>query len=180
MFKLRKMTLVFISASVAVLQPAFSASAQETSSEFRQLQTLLEAKKWDDADRETVSILRNNPTSCPNLRAIDQLWMQHSNNKYGLTPQLEIWQKAGKGLNCQSCEGEIKEFSEKVGWKLGSQATPMLGDFPAQYPTVAALGWQGYVDGDATMQILFGTRNTWQAWKIQGYNLFSTFANCSK
>jgi len=68
MFKFGKMTLVFITASVAVWQPAFSASAQETSSEFRQLQTLLEAKKWDDADRETVSLLRNNPTSCPNLR----------------------------------------------------------------------------------------------------------------
>jgi len=34
MFKFGKMTLVFITASVAVLQPAFSASAQETSSEF--------------------------------------------------------------------------------------------------------------------------------------------------
>ncbi|MEG4408754.1 GUN4 domain-containing protein [Microcoleus sp. MON2_D5] len=180
MFKCGKVILVFITASVAVLQPAFRVRAQETSSEFRQLQTLLEAKKWDDADRETVSLLRNNPTSCPNLRAIDQLWMQHSNNKYGLTPQLEIWQKTSNGLNCKTCEGEIKEFSEKVGWKLGPQATPMLGDFPAQYPTVAALGWQSYVDGDATMQILFGTRNTWQAWKVQGYNLFSTFANCGK
>lgn len=180
MFEFGKMTLVFITASVAILLPVVRTTAQETSSEFSQLQTLLEAKKWDDADRETVSLLRNNPTSCPNLRAIDQLWMQHSSNKYGLTPQLEIWQQTGKGLNCQTCEEEIKEFSKKVGWKLGSQATPMLGDFPAQYPTVAALGWQGYVDGDATMQILFGTRNTWQAWKVQGYNLFSTFANCGK
>ena len=180
MFKIGKNTLAFIGVSVAVLLPAWRVRAQETSSELRQLQTLLEAKKWDDADRETISILRNNPTSCPNLRAIDQLWMQHSNNKYGFTPQLEIWQQTKNGLKCQTCEGEIKEFSEKVGWKLGTQATPMLGDFPAQYPTVASLGWQAYADGDATMQILFGTRNTWQAWKVQGYNLFSTFANCGK
>jgi hypothetical protein len=178
MFKFGKMTLVFITASVAVLQPAFLARAQETSSEFRQLQTLLEAKKWDDADRETVSLLRNNPTSCPNLRAIDQLWMQHSNNKYGFTPQLEIWQQTGKGLNCQTCEEEIKEFSKKVGWKLDSRETPLLGDFPAQYPTVAALGWQSYVGRDTSF---FGDRrNTWQASKVQGYNLFSTFANCGK
>lgn len=180
MFKFEKITLAFIAVFVAVWQQSFPVQAQETSSEFRQLQTLLEAKKWDDADRETVSILRNNPTSCPNLRAIDQLWMQHSNNKYGLSPQLEIWQQTENGLKCETCEGEIKEFSEKVGWKLGTQATPMLGDFPAQYPTVASLGWQAYADGDATMHILFGTRNTWQAWKVQGYNLFSTFANCGK
>ncbi len=180
MFKFAKMTLVLITASVAVVQPVVRVHAEESSSEFRQLQTLLEAKKWDDADRETVSILRKNPTSCPNLRAIDQLWMQHSNKKYGLTPQLEIWQKTGNGLNCKTCEGEIKEFSEKVGWTLGQQATPMLGDFPAQYPTVAVLGWQSYVEGDATMQVLFGTRNVWQSWKVQSYNLFSTFADCGK
>jgi hypothetical protein len=177
MFKLGKTPLVLIAVSVAVLQPALPARAQQTSSEFRQLQTLLEAKKWDDADRETVSILRNNPTSCPTLRAIDQLWMQHSNNKYGFTPQLEIWQKTGKGLNCETCQDEIKEFSEKVGWTLGSQATPLLGDFIAQYPTVASLGWQNYVGRDT----MLGDRGTtWEASKVQGYNLFSIFANCGK
>jgi GUN4-like len=180
MLKIAKTTLALVAGTVAILLPIVRATAQETSSEFTQLQTLLEAKRWDDADRETVSILRNNPTSCPNLRAIDRLWMQHSNNKYGLTPQLEIWQKTENGLNCKTCEGEIKEFSEKVGWKLGSQVTPLLGEFPAQYPTVAALGWQGYVDADATMNILFGTRNAWQAWKVQSFNLFSTFASCGK
>jgi GUN4-like len=118
LLKLGKTTLALIAVSVAILLPVVRATAQETSSEFTQLQTLLEAKRWDDADRETVSILRNDPSSCRNLRAINRLWMQHSNNKYGLTPQLEIWQQAGKGLNCQTCESEIKEFSEKVGWKL--------------------------------------------------------------
>jgi hypothetical protein len=178
MLKLEKTTLALIAGTVAILLPIVRATAQENSSEFTQLQTLLEAKRWDDADRETISILRNDPYSCRNLRAIDRLWMQHSNNKYGLTPQLEIWQQTDKGLNCQTCESEIKEFSEKVGWKLGTQATPMLGEFPGQYPTVAALGWQGYLGRDTSF---FGdARNTWQAWKVQSYNLFSTFASCGK
>lgn len=172
-------SLALIGASVAVLQPAFPAHAQETNSELGKLQTLLENKRWDEADRETTSLVRNNPTSCPNLRNIDRLWMQYSNNRYGLTPQLGIWQEVG-GAKCTTCEDQIKQFSEKVGWNLAQQATPLLGDFPAQYPTVASLGWQAYVEGDATSSILFGTRNTWQSWKVQGYNVFSTFASCGK
>jgi hypothetical protein len=47
------------------------------------------------ADRETVSVLGNNWVNlcCPNHCAIDGMWMRSSNGKYGLTPQLENWQK---------------------------------------------------------------------------------------
>jgi hypothetical protein len=71
--KLRKQSLALIGTFIAVLQPAFTANSQESNSEFSKLQSLLEAKKWYEADQETVSLLGNNPAnlSCPNLRAID-------------------------------------------------------------------------------------------------------------
>jgi len=91
--KLGKQSLALIGTFLAVLQPAFTAHSQESNSEFSKLQSLLEAKKWYEADQETVSLLGNNSAnlSYPNLRAIDQMWMRSSNGKYGLTPQLEIW-----------------------------------------------------------------------------------------
>jgi hypothetical protein len=102
-------------------------------------------------------------------------------SKYGLTPQLEIWQKVG-GSNCRTCEGQIKEFSKQVGWNMSSQVSPIPGEFPAQYPTVASLSWQSYFDSDKsiTRYSLFADAQTWQAWRVTEFNLFSTFANCGK
>jgi len=78
--KLRKQSLALIGTFIAVLQPAFTANSQESNSEFSKLQSLLESKKWYEADRETVSLLGNNPAnlSGPNLRAIDGMWMRSS------------------------------------------------------------------------------------------------------
>ncbi|WP_333346934.1 hypothetical protein [Microcoleus sp. w1-18aA5] len=53
--------------------------------------------------------------------------------KYGLTSQLEIWQKVG-AYTCRTCEGQIQNFSKQVGWNMSSQVIPI----PGEYPTVAA------------------------------------------
>ncbi|MEG4088799.1 GUN4 domain-containing protein [Microcoleus sp. Pol12B4] len=152
MIKLGKQSLALIGTFFAVLQPAVTAHSQESTSEFSKLQSLLEAKKWYEADQETVSLIRNNSAnlSCPNLRAIDGMWIQSSNGKYGLTPQLEIWQKVG-GSNCRTCEGQIQDFSKQVGWNMSSQVSPIPGEFPAQYPTVASLSCPSYVDSDKSI-----------------------------
>ncbi|MCU0543362.1 MAG: hypothetical protein MUE44_14510 [Oscillatoriaceae cyanobacterium Prado104] len=63
---------------------------------------------------------------------------------------------------------------------MSSQVSPIPGDFLAQYPTIAALSWQSYVDSDKsiTRYSLFAGGQTWQAWRVTEFNLFSTFANC--
>jgi hypothetical protein len=121
------------------------------------------------------SVLSEPPRDRWDVDAIELL------SKYGLTPQLEIWQKVG-GSNCRTCEGQIKEFSKQVGWNMSSQVSPIPGEFPAQYPTVASLSWQSYVDSDKsiTRYSLFAGAQTWQAWRVTEFNLFSTFANCGK
>lgn len=69
------------------------AQSQEDANRLTQLEALLTAQNWVEADRETIALIRNNPQnlSCANLRAMNQLWVQNSKGKYGFTPQLEIW-----------------------------------------------------------------------------------------
>ncbi|WP_341525527.1 GUN4 domain-containing protein [Nostoc sp. UHCC 0302] len=169
-----------VSVSFIVFHTASPVLSQQASNNFAQLQSLLEARKWYEANEETISLIRNDSAnlSCPNLSSIDQLWVKHSNGKYGFTPQISIWQQVG-GLNCKTCENQIKEFSKKVGWNLSQQVNPVPGDFVGQYPTVATLGWQSYVDSDRSLlnQGFFG-QGTWQAWKIGNFNFFSTLKNC--
>ena len=128
-----------------------------------------------DPQQLRQSVLSEPPRDRWDVDAIELL------SKYGLTPQLEIWQKVG-GSKCRTCEGQIKEFSKQVGWDMNSQVSPILGEFPAQYPTVASLSWQSYVDSDKniTRYSLFAGAQTWQAWRVTEFNLFSTFANCGK
>ncbi|MEG5065667.1 GUN4 domain-containing protein [Microcoleus sp. B3-A4] len=57
------------------------------------------------------------------------MWMQSSNGKYGLTSQLEVWQKLG-GSSCPTCEGQIQNFSKQVGWNMSSQVSPIPREFP--------------------------------------------------
>ena len=120
--KLHKQSLALIGTFLAVLLPTFAANSQENNSEFSKLQSLLEAKKWYEADQETVSLIRNNSAnlSCPNLRTIDRLWMQSSNGKYGLTPQLELWRQVG-GSGCKTCEGQIQEFPRQMSRSFQSR-----------------------------------------------------------
>lgn len=164
------------------VQPVFQALSQERSGEFTSLQSLLEAKKWDEADKATISLIRNDSEnlSCPNLNSIDQLWMKYSNGKYGFTPQIPIWQKVG-GFKCKTCEHEIEKFSAQLGWNLSDQVSPQPGNFAAQYPTVATLGWQHYVNSGSSIlsPLVGGGPKTWQAWRVnKGFNLFSILKNC--
>ncbi len=169
------LSAALINVSVVVVHPAFQAMSQAGVDNFTPLQVLLEARKWDEADKETISLIHNNSEnlSCPNLSSIDQLWMRYSNGKYGFTPQIQVWQKVG-GSKCKTCEREIEKFSTQVGWNLSDQITPLPGNFAGQYPTVAALGWQRYIDSSGSSS----AQQTWQAWRVKGFNLFSVLKNC--
>ena len=86
------------------------------------LEKYLQQQKWKDADEETAWIFyqvmvkenyenwdhlfKNLP--CETLREIDQLWVQNSNSKFGISIQREIYQKSGE---------DWKEFCGCVGWR---------------------------------------------------------------
>lgn len=177
------LALLVVGVSLITAHPVEKAVSAETSNGFAQLETLLQAKKWYEADQETTSLIRNSSSNlaCPNLNAIDKLWLKHSNQKYGFTPQKQIWQQVG-GFKCKTCEDQITNFSKQVGWNLGEQVKPVPGEFIGQYPTVVTLGWLRYVNSDRSLfaQGILG-KGSWQSWKIgEEFNFFAMLKNCDK
>lgn len=86
------------------------------------LENYLQQKQWKNADEETAWIFyqvmvkkkyknwedlcKNFP--CETLREIDQLWVQNSNNKFGISIQREIYQESGE---------DWSKFGGRVGWR---------------------------------------------------------------
>ncbi|MEM1280869.1 MAG: GUN4 domain-containing protein [Cyanobacteria bacterium P01_H01_bin.152] len=97
--------------------------------DYRELQQLLKAKKWREADLETwhrmleavgrnkneyirIEELRNFP--CADLKTIDALWKWHSGGKFGFSVQKAIWEQCGSPTISGK---DWDRFCFKVGWK---------------------------------------------------------------
>ncbi len=94
------------------------------------LQNLLAAKKWKEADQETarvmlkvagrekegwldISSIDNFP--CEDLRTIDQLWVKYSNGRFGFSVQKRIYQSLG---GTREYNQEVwSKYGDKVGWR---------------------------------------------------------------
>jgi hypothetical protein len=78
--------------------------------DYRKLRDLLAARKWQEADKETLRVILavakreqegwlNTSSidnfSCEDLRIIDQLWLKYSNLKFGFSVQRKIYQSLG-------------------------------------------------------------------------------------
>ena len=90
--------------------------------DYTQLRDLLKARKWKEADKETLKVMLkcagrekegwlNNDSiekfPCTDLRTIDQLWVKYSNGHFGLSIQKRIWESVGR---------DYKRFGVHVGW----------------------------------------------------------------
>lgn len=101
-------------------------SPRKQNSNYPELQTLLEKKRWKDADEETLGILlglarqRNesvlteqdiqylrNQDAEQKLKEIDSLWTNYSNGCFGFKIQKQIYLKSR----------DFNEFSYKVEWR---------------------------------------------------------------
>jgi GUN4-like/TIR domain len=98
---------------------------------FTQLEALLKAGRWKEADQETarqiykamgkqeqdhlglLGIKSFRP--CTHLHTIDQLWVKHSKGKFGFSIQKQIWEECGS----PSRYDELIEFYNRVGWRKG-------------------------------------------------------------
>ncbi|MEG4531827.1 GUN4 domain-containing protein [Microcoleus sp. D2_18a_D3] len=99
--------------------------------DYTKLRDLLAAGQWEEADRETdnkmlevAGIQQENwlskedvaNFSCPDLRAMDRLWVKYSDGRFGFSVQKSIYQRLGGGA--KNYDGTVKEaFSETLGWK---------------------------------------------------------------
>jgi hypothetical protein len=91
------------------------------------IQTQLNAKNWAAADRATRRIfnpqsvdIRSQDLSRPTsemIYAIDQAWLEASDGRFGLTPQLQRWKKA-RAAKSTDRDAAVNPFRDLVGWKM--------------------------------------------------------------
>jgi GUN4-like/NACHT domain len=100
---------------------------------YTQLDALLKAGKWKEADQETSKVmlqvsgqeergflmpddLTNFP--CEDLVEIDRLWVEASNGHFGFSVQKKIWEECGSPMDYND---DYEKFMEKVGWRSGGE-----------------------------------------------------------
>jgi predicted NACHT family NTPase len=98
---------------------------------YQELENYLQNGQWKEADQETSRLMlqiagkeadqwlraediENFP--CENLRAIDKLWVDYSNGKFGFSVQKKVW------MDCGGVPGEYdwevyEKFADQVGWR---------------------------------------------------------------
>lgn len=99
--------------------------------DYRKLDLLLAAQKWQEADRETAQVMlwisnqedkglltlediQNFPKL--DLYTIDYLWENYSQGNFGLSRQNQIWQSLG---GTENANYEIwYQFCQQVGWRV--------------------------------------------------------------
>lgn len=105
--------------------------------DYTRLHNLLAAGNWEDADYETYRVMlkvvgreegdwiRDEELMkfpCTDLNAIDRLWVEYSNKRFGFSVQSKIYRECGgiPDLNQpQFIYSEAwKKFGESVGWKV--------------------------------------------------------------
>lgn len=102
--------------------------------DYRNLEKLLAAGKWKEADKETANKMlevmgrqkegrlktediENFP--CEDLRTIDQLWVKYSNGRFGFSVQKRIYQSLG---GTRTYDEKIWEaFGDTVGWRKNTK-----------------------------------------------------------
>ena len=97
---------------------------------YQQLETYLKNSQWKEADQETSRLMRQiagkeadqwlniediQKFPCEDLRAIDKLWVDHSNGKFGLSVQKKVWMECG-GIPGEYDHEVYKKFADQVGW----------------------------------------------------------------
>lgn len=97
--------------------------------DYTQLQNLLAAGKWKDADAETrvimMKILGREMAAweskeevasfpCHHLNTIDQLWIKYSHGRFGFSVQKQIWREMGGKDDADSVA--YNQFLERMGW----------------------------------------------------------------
>ena len=101
---------------------------------YGKLKDLLAAGNWDEADLETTRVMieitgRPNMDKikpddiqqfpCNAIMLIDQMWRKYSNDRFGFSIQLKIYQSVGGNMNTiRSQQNQyLRMTSEKIGWR---------------------------------------------------------------
>ena len=114
----------------AIEQELERLSSQVANLTYTQLESLLKAGKWQEANSETLNVMLKvvnqeergylddddlKTFPCEDLLTIDNLWVASSNGHFGFSVQKKIWEEYGSPM---SYNNDYKEFMEAVGWGL--------------------------------------------------------------
>ncbi|MFM6078942.1 MAG: GUN4 domain-containing protein, partial [Dolichospermum sp.] len=129
--------------------------------DYSTLRDLLKTGKWKEADEKTrrvmlavtkrekedwlrVEDIDNFP--CADLRTIDQLWVKHSNGRFGFSVQKRIWENVDKNY---------EDLCDRVGWRKGgwirgwiiySEVTFDISAPSGHLPAGIEIVWKGQFD----------------------------------
>lgn len=99
---------------------------------YKQLEDYLREREWEEANQETYRLMiqvvgkeeeqwlepediKNFP--CEDLRIINQLWMSHSQNKFGFSIQKEIYDSLDLSVERGEKKTKWQEMKKCVGWE---------------------------------------------------------------
>ncbi|MEZ2321613.1 MAG: GUN4 domain-containing protein [Microcoleus sp.] len=99
-----------------------------TKADYTKLEQLLAAGQWKEADGETANKMLEvagrqkegwldsiENFSCPDLRAMDRLWVKYSNGRFGFSVQKQIYQSLG---GTKEFDAKVwMAYVEAIGWK---------------------------------------------------------------
>ncbi len=103
---------------------------------FQPLETALAAQQFLEANEATRRLLlaATNRTrqgwlttdtieqiSCDNLKKIDQLWLEHSKNRFGFTPQFQAFLATGNRPGRLMSPESYDQFGDRIGWRKDNQ-----------------------------------------------------------
>jgi hypothetical protein len=139
--------------------PAKVSLASEVGANYTQLQNLLKARKYKEADQETTRMIlfvsRRDKEGwldtkaidsfpCQDLRTIDHLWVQNSSGRFGFSVQRQVYNQIGK---------DWEKFADQVGWRingswksyneLGWEITSPQAHLPGEWGVGSRLGVMG-------------------------------------
>lgn len=127
---------------------------------YGQLEQLLKAGKWKEADRETAQKMlevagrtdrgwldRNSIDDfpCDDLRTIDQLWAKYSNGRFGFSVQKKIWLEVGGKVDydTEKSLGDRLRWRKNGHWMNYDDLTFSLQAPLGHLPRVFTSGWGG-------------------------------------
>ena len=156
----------------------------KTGIDYTELRNLLREKKWSEADIHTYRLIEQVVKSakqqnkhifielktiaefaCPDMRTVDYLWKKYSNDKFGFSPQQEVWQSVNQKGDFST--ETWRSFATQVGWKKGEVASgsgyllyEQLDFEPTQAPAGHLPWWFALPDeGQKVIKYLFARCN---------------------
>lgn len=99
----------------------------EVGANYAPLAELLATGKWQDADNETRQVMLQiagresqgwlneeaiHKFPCTDLRTLNQLWLAHSDQRFGFSVQQRLYEAVGR---------DWERLGECVGWRVGGQ-----------------------------------------------------------